>query len=305
MRQHYLWVEKYRPETIDGFIGNDAIKAKFGKFILNGEIGNIFLSGKAGTGKTSLAKILINSLDCDSLYINASDENGVDVTRNKIKGFASTYSEKKLKIIVLDEFEMFTNPAQESLKVVMEQFSLHTRFILIANSVERTIDPIISRTQQFHIEPLQKKEVALHLVSILKKENVTYEVSDIKTIVDAFFPDIRKIINECQSQTKDGKFELDINQLMESDVKTKILEILISNEERKVKFKEIRQLVANNNIKDFGEIIRALYETVNQYANDHISQTIIELAEGDYRAKSSVDQEINFMSMIIKILQNI
>ena len=160
---HTLWVEKYRPQNLDKYIGNEHLIEKAKVWIESGDIPHLLLYGKAGTGKTTLAKMLTNSIDCDYLYINASDERKLEMVREKVKSFASTIGFKDMKVIILDEADYITPTSQAALRNVMETFSKHCRFILTCNFVERIIDPIQSRCQSFQIIPPSKKEVAIHL----------------------------------------------------------------------------------------------------------------------------------------------
>ena len=204
-----LWVEKYRPSKLTEYVGNEHLKDKVKDYLESGEIPHLLFFGKAGTGKTTLAKLIVNSIDCDHIIINASDENNVDTVRNKVKGFCSTVGFKDMKIIILDEFDYMTPNAQAILRNLMETFSRHCRFILTCNYVEKVISPIRSRTQEFQIVPPSKKEVAIQVSQILGKENVEFELKDIVPIIDSAYPDIRKIINTCQLNSSKGKLKLD------------------------------------------------------------------------------------------------
>ena len=167
-----LWVEKYRPSKLTEYVGNEHLKDKVKDYLESGEIPHLLFFGKAGTGKTTLAKLIVNSIDCDHIIINASDENNVDTVRNKVKGFASTVGFKDMKIIILDEFDYMTPGAQAILRNLMETFSKHCRFILTCNYIEKIIDPIQSRCQSFAITPPTKKDVAVQVAKILDAENV-------------------------------------------------------------------------------------------------------------------------------------
>ena len=156
-----LWVEKYRPQKLEEYVGNKHLKQKVSDYLQSGDIPHLLFFGKAGTGKTTLAKLIVNSIDCDYIIINASDENNVDTVRNKVKGFASTVGFKDLKVIILDEFDYMTPNAQAILRNLMETFSKHCRFILTCNYVEKVISPIRSRTQEFQIVPPTRKDLSL------------------------------------------------------------------------------------------------------------------------------------------------
>ena len=147
--ENTLWVEKYRPDTLEGYVGNEHILQKVKIYIENEDVPHLLLYGQAGTGKTTLAKIITNQIDCDVMYINASDENSVDAVRDKIRGFASSMGFRKWKVVILDESDYLTPNAQAALRNLMETFSKTTRFILTCNYVEKVIDPIQSRCQTF------------------------------------------------------------------------------------------------------------------------------------------------------------
>ena len=194
-KDHSLWVERYRPQTMDKYIGNDAVKETFAQFIKKGDVPHILLFGPAGTGKTSLAKLLTKNINCDVMYVNASDENRIDDVRIKLKNYACSVGFKPLKIIILDESDRFTPDAQQALRNMMESYSSHTRFILTCNYVEKIIPALYSRTQAFEIKPVSKKDVAIRLVEILQNEGVSFTQDDIVFIVNTYYPDIRKVIN--------------------------------------------------------------------------------------------------------------
>ena len=226
MVDNSLWVEKYRPIKLDDYVGNEHLKEKVSGYIESEDVPHLLLFGRAGTGKTTLAKLIVKSIECDYMVINASDENNVDTVRNKVKNFASSQGFKKYKIIILDEFDYMTPNAQAILRNLMETFSKHCRFMLTCNYVEKIIDPIQSRCQTFQIVPPSKKEVAVQLDKILKSENVNYDVKDLVPIIDSSYPDIRKVINTCQLNSVKGVLKLSKNDLLDSDFKTKIVDIL-------------------------------------------------------------------------------
>ena len=300
-KSNSLWVEKYRPSSLDTYIGNDHLKSKVSIYLESGDLPHLLLFGRAGTGKTTLAKLLIKNIECDYLYINASDENNVDTVRTKVKNFASTIGFKDLKIIILDECDYITPNAQAALRNLMETFSKHCRFILTCNYVERIIDPIQSRCQLFQIIPPSKKEVAQKLHNILIEENVNSELDDIKILVDSGYPDIRRVINSAQRNVVRGKLKLDTGSIIQNDYKLKLLKIL-ETQNKKNAFKDIRQLLADNKVTDFADLFRLLYDEVDGYGKGHIAECILIIAKYELSDSQVVDKEINAMAMLIELL---
>ena len=305
MVDNSLWVEKYRPINLDDYVGNEHLKEKVSGYIESEDVPHLLLFGRAGTGKTTLAKLIVKSIECDYMVINASDENNVDTVRNKVKNFASSQGFKKYKIIILDEFDYMTPNAQAILRNLMETFSKHCRFILTCNYVEKIIDPIQSRCQTFQIVPPSKKEVAVQLDKILKSENVNYDVKDLVPIIDSSYPDIRKVINTCQLNSVKGVLKLSKNDLLDSDFKTKIVDILKASDDSRNKYMKIRQTVADSKVQDFTEMYSLLYDKVDEYASGKVSGVILVLAEGQHRDALAVDKEIPFMATILNILSTI
>ena len=296
---HSLWVEKYRPKDLSTYVGNEHLKEKVKVYLESEDVTHLLLFGKAGTGKTTLAKIVVNNIDCDYMYINASDENKVDDVRNKIKTFASSVGFKSLKVIILDECDYLTPNAQAALRNLMETFSKHCRFILTCNYVERIIDPIQSRCQSYKVVPPSKKEVAQQMVNILTQENCQFELDDIALIVNAGYPDIRRVINSAQRQIVDGKLKIDTSSVIQNNYKLQLLEMLSNG----VKLNDIRQLIADNSISDYSEIYRLLYDEVDNYGNGKQAECIMNIAEAQFQDVNVVDKEINFMSLIIRLLR--
>lgn len=303
--EHTLWVEKYRPDTLQGYVGNQSIVDKVILFLENCDVPHLLLYGTAGTGKTTLAKIIANNLDCDLLYINASDENSVDTVRDKIKNFSSTIGFRKWKLVILDEADYMTPNGQAALRNLMETFSKTTRFILTCNYVEKIIDPIQSRCQVFAITPPTKKDVAVRISEVLKTENVNFEMTDLVAIINSSYPDIRRILNTCQRQSINGELKLDKQSLIEANYMTKLLELLASNEDKKAKFQNIRQLLADSQVKDFSSLYRFLYDNLDSFATGHLAGSILIIAEAQYKDSLVVDKEINVMSMFVQLLNEL
>jgi DNA polymerase III delta prime subunit len=303
--EHTLWVEKYRPDTLDGYVGNQAIVDKVRVYLQSGDVPHLLLFGSAGTGKTTLAKLIANNIDCDLMYVNASDENNVDTVRDKIKNFASTIGFRQWKLIILDEADFLTPNAQAALRNLMETFSKTTRFILTCNYVEKIIDPIQSRCQVFAITPPSKKDVAIRVSEILKLESVTFKPEDLVAIVNSGYPDIRRILNSCQRQVVNNELVMDKQSLVEANYMNKIVEILASNEDKKTMFNSIRQLLADSQVKDFSNLYRFLYDNLESYATGHVASVILIIADAQYKDSFIVDKEIGVMSMFIQLLNEI
>lgn len=297
-----IWNERYRPSTLEGYVGNEMLRLKLEDYIVLQDIPHLLFYGTAGTGKTTAAKILVKNIDCDYMFINASDERGIDTVRDKIKSFASTAGFKPLKIVVLDEADFLSRDAQPALRNIMEAYSANTRFILTANYIEKIIDPLISRTQVYKIVPPSKKEVARKLVDILKSENVTYETQSVAQIVTAYFPDMRKIINTAQLQTRDGVLSMSVENLIGQDLKLKVVDVLTGNLPLKDKVTEVRKILADDQVEDFTELYRVLFDYVEDYAPSKVPETIIAIAEGQFRDGQVPDKEICFMATLYSIL---
>jgi replication factor C small subunit len=249
--------------------------------------------------------MIVNNIDCDFLYVNASDENSVDAVRDKIKGFASTAGFRPFKIIILDEADFLTPNAQAALRNIMETFSRHCRFILTCNFVERIIDPIQSRCQTFQVIPPDRKQVATHLCSVLDQESVLYKLEDVVVLVNAGYPDIRRVINAGQRQSISGNLVIDKQSEILNDYKVKLLEILKSNRDKKTSFTDIRQLLVDSKVKDYSDAFRLLYDNLDSFAGSNKAVSILTLADGQFQDAQVVDKEINFMAMMIKLLGDI
>lgn len=303
--ENTLWVEKWRPNTIDGYVGNENLIEKVKIYIANGDVPHLLLYGAAGGGKTTLAKIITSNFDADVMYINASDENNVETVRAKIKNFASSMGFRRWKLVILDECDYLTPNAQAALRNLMETFSKTTRFILTCNYVEKVIDPIQSRCQTFNIVPPNKTDVAKRIIHILNEEGVEYSNEDVATIVNNGYPDLRRVINSCQRQVINGKLTVDKQSLVEANYMYKILDILKTVDSKKDCFNQVRQLLADSKVKDYTHLYRFLYDEVDQFATGHIGPVILLIGEGAYIDVSVVDKEINVMTMFIKIINEI
>lgn len=299
MREHTLLNEIYRPKDLSTYVGNKSLKESIAKQLLNNDIQNYLFYGPAGTGKTTLAKIIVNSLDCDHLYINASDERGIETIREKVSGFASVMSFKPIKVIILDEADFLTIQAQASLRNIIETFSRTTRFILTCNFVERIIDPLQSRCQTFKIVPPTKKEIAVHLASICDKESISFEPSAIGKVVNKFFPDLRKMLNTIQASNVKSQLVIDDSLLVSTSYLSAILDELKKNKPNII---QIRKIIADSNIDDFEEVFRFLFDTAEQYLPNKQGTVAILINEHQYKSNFRIDKEINIISLLQQII---
>jgi len=302
MSSHGLWVERYRPQDLSTYVGNEHLKTKVERFLDDGNIPHLLLYGRAGGGKTTLAKIIVNNTECDYLYINASDERNIDLVRDKLKTFASSVGFKPMKVVILDEADYLNvNSAQPALRNLMETFSAHCRFILTCNYVEKIIDPIQSRCQTYKIIPPSKKEVAVHAKTILEKENISFDLDDLALVVTAGYPDLRKVINELQRMSINGKLSVDKDGMIHNEFKLQFLDAIRNGES----IGTIRKMVADSNFTEYTELYRLLYDEVESFGVDKMPEIIADISKGSYQDVLVVDKEINFIATVSNILGRI
>ena len=294
-----LWVEKYRPTTLEGYVGNEVIKNKIEDYLKQGSIQNLLLHGVAGTGKTTLAKLLVKNIDCDYLYINASDERGIDTIREKIQPFALSMGFNDVKIVILDEADYLTPQAQATLRHTIETCSATTRFILTCNYLERIISPLQSRCQTFEITPPSKTEVIEHISNITAEEKLfDVEIDDVQKVVNTHYPDIRKIINTIQGSIVDGYVKIDDNSLKSSQLGDQIVDAL----EKKLKLSVIRQILADSGAREFDGLFKVLYDNVSKYT-DREGEAILIIAKYQYEYTFVLEKEICIAAMLNKLLE--
>jgi DNA polymerase III delta prime subunit len=289
MSKHTLFVEKYRPDTIDGYIGNEHFIADLQKWITEGNLPNLLLHGSPGTGKTTAAKLIVKNIQCDFIYINCSDENGIDTIRETVKQFASAATFQPIKVVILDEADFLTINAQAALRNIIESFSGNTRFIFTCNFVERIIEPLQSRLTLYELSSPPIKQVARHLASVLDKESIAFDNKDLSIIVKKTYPDIRRALNTIQGSIR--KDTLVVESLGEANYPQQISNAL----DKKEAFATIRQIVADNNIKDFNNLYRMLFDKYDD------PEFIITIAEYQFQSVTAPDKEINFMGCIAKL----
>ena len=299
-----LWVEKYRPATLDDLIlseENAGIIAKYGN---DQEIPNLLFCGSPGTGKTTLAKIIVNSiLECQYLYINASDENGIDTIRSKVTQFAQTRSlDGCIKIIILDECDGLSQDAQRALRNTMEEFAQSTRFILTANYNHKIIPALQSRCQSLDLTP--PLDICTdRIVYILQSEGIT--ISDeqselLRGFIKNNYPDLRKIINEIQKYTVSGVLTISDTTTCDTLVK-KILALTLSGHVLKVRKYVIQNEDTFNG--DYVMLLRRVFDYIDRskLGDTQKGMALVAVAEAMYRSAFVVDQEINFYSCMIQL----
>jgi len=312
MNNHYntLWVEKYRPKNLDDIILDGDVKEHF-KTITE-DVPSILFYGPPGIGKSSLAKILVNDiLKCQYLYINASDENGIDTIRNKVITFAQTRSiDSKKKIVLLEEADGLTGESLRILRNVMEEYCDTTRFILTANNLNKIMEPIRSRCILFKIQPTLRG-CADRCIEILKKENIQFDISSIKKNLTNFlndrYPDLRRIINDLQKFSVTGTLVFP-EQYEISNISSYIIEGLVS---KSISSLEIRKKIIESE-KDFNGDYQELMKNIFEYTykSDDLTDKVkrrllIDLGEYMYRDNFVLDHEINFFCCILAIENSI
>jgi replication factor C small subunit len=294
-----LWVEKYRPTTLEEYVGNRTIKSKIADYLRQGSIQNLLFHGVAGTGKTTLAKLIVKQLNCDVLYINASDERGIDTIREKIIPFASTVSFRDVKIIILDEADYITPQAQATLRNTIESCSKTTRFILTCNYLERIISPLQSRCQTFEIIPPSKDEVREKCENILTKENIGYLIKDVDKVINTHYPDIRKVINTLQGSVVLKDLRINDDSLKNTQLGGLIVDALI----RKAKLSEIRQIIADSGSREFDDLFKYIYDKSSTLFGDKEGEAILIIAKYQYEYTFVLEKEICIAAMLKKLLE--
>ena len=309
MSTDFLWVEEYRPKTIDDCILPQSLKTLFKSFIDKGELSNLLFSGTPGIGKTTVAKALCDQLNCDWIMINGSEEGGIDVLRDKIKNFASTVSlSGGKKVVILDEAD-YLNPqsTQPALRGFIEEFHKNCRFILTCNFKNRIIEPLHSRFSniEFKVNPKDKPKLASRLferaVYILKEQNIDYEDKVLVELITKHFPDFRKLINELQRYSVSGSIDAGI-LVNVSDENLKTLVTHLKNKE----FSDMRKWVVNNLDNDPVKIFRKIYDTL--YTNlepSTIPHAVLIIADYQYKSAFVADQEINLVACLTELMSQV
>ena len=308
MRDEFLWVEKYRPKTVEDCILPDSIKKTFLDFLDRGEVPNLLLSGPAGCGKTTVAKASCNQLGVDVYVINGSDEGRfLDTVRNNAKNFASTVSlssDAKHKVIIIDEADNTTPDVQLLLRASIEEFSGNCRFIFTCNYKNKIIEPLHSRCAvvDFSVnakqKPILQSEFFQRLNGILDTERIQSDKKVLLELINKHFPDWRRILNECQRYSVGGQIDSGILAHF-SDVK---VNDLIKNLKEK-DFKEVRKWCVNNLDNDPGVLLRRIYDSLTgSMVPSSIPAAVLILAKYQYQIAFVADQEINLLACLTEIM---
>jgi DNA polymerase III delta prime subunit len=304
--EQYLWVEKYRPQTIDECVLPDSLKNTFKEFISSGELPNFLFCGGAGVGKTTVAKALCNEVGAEYLFINGSEESGIDVLRTKIKSFASSVSlTDSKKVVILDEADYLNpNSTQPALRAFIEEFSNNCRFIFTCNYKNRIIEPLHSRCAviEFKIDNAEKQVIAAtffkRVSNILKQENIQYDQKVVAELVTKHFPDYRRILNELQRYSVSGKIDSGILVNMTEESFKELLKNL-----KDKNFTEVRKWVAKNSDSDAINIFRQLYDTASSTMEaQSVPQLVLILADYQYKAAFVADHELNLMAALTEVM---
>jgi len=308
MKDEFLWVEKYRPQTIEDCILSSDIKNTFQSFVSNGEIPNLLLCGTAGIGKTTVAKALCKQLGVDSYVINGSDEGRfLDTVRNSAKSFASTVSltsSSRHKVIIIDEADNTTPDVQLLLRASIEEFSRNCRFIFTCNFKNKIIEPLHSRTTviECNVRGKNKQSLAAQFFErcrdILTRENVRYDDAVVAEVVQKYFPDFRRTLNELQRYSSTGSIDTGILAVL-NDVKLGELVGALKNKE----FSVARKWVNSNLDNDPNAILRTVYDNLyDSLKPQSIPQAVLIIAKYQYQSAFVADQEINLLAALTEIM---
>ncbi|MEO5366104.1 MAG: AAA family ATPase [Magnetococcus sp. WYHC-3] len=303
-----LWVEKYRPKTLSDCILPIDLNAVFKGMVKEGTIPNMMLYGKAGTGKTTVARALAVDIGAEYIIINCSEENGIDTLRTKIRQYASTVSlSGNLKVVILDEFD-YANPQsiQPALRGAIEEFHKNCRFILTCNYKSRVIEPLHSRCTgiDFTVPSAEKAQIAKAMMGrieyILKTENIPYEQQVIANLIKKHFPDLRRIINELQKYSSSGKIDVGILSQGSSESYKELMGYMKSKD-----FTSCRKWVVQNLDLNTAEFFKRLYtELYSTLKPNSVPPAILHIADYQYKSAFAADQEINTMALLVQIMMD-
>ena len=306
-REQFAWVERYRPQTIDECILPQSIKASLVGVLSQKDTPHLLFVGRAGVGKTTAARALVRELGADALVINASDENGIDVLRGKIKDYASTMSfTGGRKFVILDEADYLTPVVQPALRAFMEEFSQTTCFILTCNFIQRIIPPIQSRCSivDFKVPSAERAAVAAaftkRVMDILNKEGVKFNTKLVAQVVALYFPDFRRVLNELQRFSSGGELsEAILSQITDKDIND-LFDALKSQD-----FQVVRKWIGVHDDMDSAAFYRMLYDYIPKKVDDScVAEMIVTMADYSYKAGFCADPQLNNLACLVEILHN-
>jgi DNA polymerase III delta prime subunit len=305
----FLWVEKYRPRTIADTVLTPAMKNTFQQIVESGEIPNMLFSGTAGVGKTTVAKALCNQLGLDFIMVNGSEEGNIDTLRGKIKQFASSVSlQGGYKVVILDEAD-YLNPqsTQPALRGFIEEFSNNCRFILTCNFKNRIIEPLHSRCSVYDFsipttdKPVIAGEIFKRVMEILDKESITYDKRALAELVQRYFPDFRRVINECQRYAASGTIDAGVLVNLSEDSVKGLMKSIKDKD-----FKEMRRWVVDHMDTEPQAIFRRIYDAMSDYIEPRsIPQTVLILADYQYKNAFVADHEINVVACMTELMASV
>jgi|TARA_B100000282_G_C31736115_1_gene493561 replication factor C small subunit len=302
-----LWTEKYRPSSIEDYVFRDeGQRQQVSGWVQEGALPHLLFSGAPGTGKTTLAKVLLQELDIDDmdiLEINASNENNVDTIRNKITNFSSTMPFGDMKYVLLDEADYITPNGQAALRGVMEMYHTSCRFILTCNYPQRIIPALHSRCQGFHIEKLDVNEFTARLAQICIDENVDVDLETLDTYVQASYPDLRKSINLVQQNVVDGA--LQAPQVGDSGTSDWMLDVVALFKQGQ--YKKARELIVSQaRPEEYEEVYKFMYRNLELWGKTEIQQdqAVVIIRDGIVKSVSCADPEINLSATLIELQLN-
>lgn len=307
MEKMFLWVEEYRPKTIDDCVLPSELKDFFKGIVAKGDIQNMLLTGSAGTGKTTVARALCEELNCDYIVINGSEESGIDVLRTKIKSFASTVSfTGNTKVVILDEADYLNpNSTQPALRGFIEEFSNNCRFIFTCNYKNRIIPALHSRCTvvDFKIPKDEKRKIAVsffkRIQTILEKENIKFDAKVVATVVEKYFPDFRRTLNELQRYSTSGSIDEGILVNVGEENMNELVSALKEKD-----WKRMRAWAVNNLDNDPVSLFRKIYDTLIPLTNQ-VPQLVLTIADYQYKSAFVADQEINLVACLTEIMASV
>jgi len=300
--QTSILTEKYRPIKLDDLIGNKDIKIKFKEYLDKGEIPNLLLFGSAGTGKTSLSSIIVNNIDCNFLYINASDENSIDIMREKIKTFAMTRSFNKWKIVILDECDKISSAASSAFKIILEEYYKVCRFILITNHISKIDDSIKSRTVQYELKLSNYEDVKNRIIFILNNEKIKYNDKEVELLIKSSQGDLRQLINKIQKHTINNELKISKDILLEDNIKKVIVSLIKKGDNESLN--KIRKLIDSSYNFDYISGYKYLYDNLELIGDaNSIGDLLLVVAEYMYRDSFCLIKQINFMACCAELIK--